>query len=235
MAEPTTRSFPQSRFAPPPGATEILLVRHGESSPHIDGESFALVDGHGDPPLSAAGRDQAALVAQRLVDTGERIAAVYVTTLQRTLQTAQPLLDRLGATAVVEGDLREVFLGDWEGGEFRKRVADGDPIAQQMFVEQRWDVIPGGEPADRFEERVRRGIARIAGEHPDEIVVAVVHGGVIGEIMNIATGSKGFVFGGADNASISHIVVTDERWIVRCWNDTSHLSPRFSTAPEPMT
>ena len=229
-----TRTFPQSRFSPPPGATEILLVRHGESAPHVDGEAFDLVDGHGDPPLAPSGVEQAELAAQRLIDTGERIAAVYVTTLQRTVQTAQPLVDRLALTPIVVADLREVFLGDWEGGEFRKRVADGDPIAQLMYVEQRWDVIPGGEPAHQFENRVRRGIERIAAEHPDQLVVAVVHGGVIGQIMNIATGSRGFAFTGADNASISHLVVDGDRWIVRCWNDTSHLSPTFSAAAEPL-
>jgi probable phosphoglycerate mutase len=229
-----TRRFPQSRFAPPPGATEILLVRHGESAPHVDGESFPLVAGHGDPPLAPGGIEQAELAAQRLIDTGERIAAVYVTTLQRTRQTAQPLLDQLGIEPIVEADLREVFLGDWEGGEFRKRVADGDPIAQLMYVEQRWDVIPGGEPAHQFRNRVQRGIDRIAAAHPDELVVAVVHGGVIGEIMNIATGSTGFAFTGADNASISHIVVLGDHWVVRCWNDTSHLSPTFSTAAQPL-
>jgi probable phosphoglycerate mutase len=210
------------------------LVRHGESAPHVDGESFDLVGGHGDPPLAPEGVEQAALAAQRLIDTGERIAAVYVTTLQRTVQTAAPLVERLGLDQIVEADLREVFLGDWEGGEFRKRVADGDPIAQLMFVEQRWDVIPGGEPAHQFRNRVQRGIERIAAAHPDELVVAVVHGGVIGEVMNIATGSTGFSFGGVDNASISHIVVTADRWVVRCWNDTSHLSPRFSTAAQPL-
>jgi 2,3-bisphosphoglycerate-dependent phosphoglycerate mutase len=229
-----TRKFPQSRFAPPPGATEILLVRHGESAPHVDGESFDLVGGHGDPPLAPSGIEQAELAAQRLIDTGERIAAVYVTTLQRTVQTAAPLVQRLGLTPIVEADLREVFLGDWEGGEFRKRVADGDPIAQLMYVEQRWDVIPGGEPAHQFRNRVQRGIERIAAAHPDELVVAVVHGGVIGEVMNIATGSTGFAFTGADNASISHVVITGDRWVVRCWNDTSHLSPTFSTAAEPL-
>ena len=229
-----TRKFPQSRFSPPPGATEILLVRHGESAPHVEGESFALVDGHGDPPLAPGGWEQARLAAQRLIDTGERIAAVYVTTLQRTHQTAEPLLEYLEMEATEIADLREVFLGDWEGGEFRKRVADGDPIAQQMYVEQRWDVIPGGEPAHQFENRVRRGIERIAADHPDELVVAVVHGGVIGQIINIATGSTGFSFVGSDNASITHIVVTSDRWVVRCWNDTSHLSPTFSTAAEPL-
>jgi probable phosphoglycerate mutase len=229
-----TRSYPQSRFTPPPGSTEILLVRHGESAPHVEGQSFDLVDGHGDPPLARGGHEQAELTAQRLIDTGERIAAVYVTTLQRTVQTARPLVDRLGLEPVVEADLREVFLGEWEGGEFRKRVAEGDPIAQLMYVEQRWDVIPGGEPAHQFENRVRRGVERIAAAHPDELVVAVVHGGVIGQVMNIATGSTGFAFNGADNASISHVVVTPDRWIVRCWNDTSHLSPTFSTAAEPL-
>ena len=195
---------------------------------------FALVGGHGDPPLAPAGVEQAELAAQRLIDTGESIAAIYVTTLQRTVQTAAPLAERLGLDPIVEADLREVFLGDWEGGEFRRRVADGDPIAQLMYVEQRWDVIPGGEPAHQFRNRVQRGIERIAAAHPDELVVAVVHGGVIGEIMNLATGSTGFAFTGADNASITHVVVTADRWVVRCWNDTSHLSPTFSTAAQPL-
>jgi 2,3-bisphosphoglycerate-dependent phosphoglycerate mutase len=228
------RQFRQPRFAPPPGACEILLVRHGESAPAVEGESFPLVEGHGDPPLDPDGVEQARLTAARLISTGERIAAVYVTTLQRTRQTAQPLLDRLGLEAIVEPDLREVFLGDWEGGELRWRVADGDPVAQVMYAEQRWDVIPNAEPAERFEARVRAGVERIAAAHPDELVVAVVHGGVIGQILNIASGAKGFCFVGADNASISHIVIEPSRWAIRCYNDTSHLRPTFSTAAEPI-
>jgi len=200
----------------------------------VEGEAFPLVAGHGDPPLDPVGEQQAILAARRLIETGESIAAVYVTTLQRTRQTAAPLLAELEQEAIVEADLREVFLGDWEGGEFRRRVADNDPLVQLMFLEQRWDVIPGGEPAHQFENRVRRGVERIAAAHPDELVVAVVHGGVIGQILNIAAGTKGFPFTGADNASITHIVVESDRWVIRCFNDTSHLSPTFSTAAEPL-
>lgn len=210
------------------------MLRHGESEAHVDGEEFPLVDGHGDPPLSEEGKLQAVQAADRLIATGERIAAVYVTTLQRTHQTAAPLVAQLGLEPIVEPELREVFLGDWEGGEFRKRLADGDPIAMSMAVKQRWDVIPGAEPEEVFAARVRVGIERIAAAHPDQLVVAVVHGGVIGQVIGLATGARGFGFTGADNASLSHIVVTPERWIVRCYNDTSHLSPRFSTAPEPL-
>jgi probable phosphoglycerate mutase len=227
------RQFRQHRFVPPPGSCEILLVRHGESSPHIEGEEFPLVDGHGDPALAPEGEAQAELVAERLVSTGERIAAIYVTTLQRTRQTAEPLARRLGIEPLVEPDLREVFLGDWEGGEFRRRVIDQDPIALAMFEAGRWDIIPGAEPDEALRERVRRGIERIAAAHTDELVVAVVHGGVIGQAMNIASGSTGFAFTGADNASVSHLVITPTRWIVRCFNDTSHLSERFSSVDDP--
>lgn len=232
---PPPHAFRQPRFTPPPGACEILLVRHGESAAYVDGEPFALVDGHGDPPLSPEGEQQALLVADRLMSAGERIDAIYVTTLRRTHQTAAPLAARLDIEPGVEPDLREVGLGEWEGGEFRKRVADDDPIALRMFAEQRWDVIPGGEPDDVFSGRVRRGIETIAAAHPDQLVVAVVHGGVIGRVMTIATGARGFAFSGADNASISHLVVDGDQWRTRCFNDTSHLSPRFSTAAEPPT
>jgi 2,3-bisphosphoglycerate-dependent phosphoglycerate mutase len=229
------REFRQHRFRRPPGACELLLVRHGESAAAIEGQSFPLVDGQGDPPLHPDGEAQAERLADRLVSSGEPISAIYVTSLQRTQQTAAPLAAKVGLTPRIERDLREVGLGDWEDGEFRKRIAEGDPIAVRMFVEQRWDVIPGAEPAAEFGARVRTSINRVAAAHPDATVVVVTHGGVIGQILADASGSRGFAFTGADNASISHLVVAGERWIIRRYNDTTHLSPTFSSAPEPLT
>ena len=54
-------------------------------------------------------------------------------------------------------------------------------------------------------------------------MVVFTHGGVIGTIMALATGSRRFAFIGADNASITHLVVAADRWIVRRFNDTGHL------------
>src|SRR5947209_18494783 len=110
----------QLRFVRPPGAAELLLVRHGESAPFVAERPFALVDGHADPELAPEGRRQAELLADRLAD--ESIDAIYVTTLQRTVQTAAPLAARLGIEPRVEANLREVHLGEWEGGLFRQRV-----------------------------------------------------------------------------------------------------------------
>jgi 2,3-bisphosphoglycerate-dependent phosphoglycerate mutase len=46
---------------------------------------------------------------------------------------------------------------------------------------------------------------------------------VIGEVLAQASGSRPFAFITSDNASISRLIVTDERWFVRTFNDTAHL------------
>ena len=200
---------------------ELLLVRHGESEAYLDGRPFALVGGHGDPPLSPLGMEQAERICARLGTAG--IDAIYVTTLRRTAQTAMPLAKQLGLDLRVEPGLREVYLGDWEGGLFRKMVAAGHPISQRMFAEERWDVIPGAEPAASFADRVRAAILRLAAVHRGERVAAVTHGGVIGRALALASGSRPFAFIGADNASISRLVISSDQWIVRAFNDTAHL------------
>jgi probable phosphoglycerate mutase len=123
----------------------------------------------------------------------------------------------------VEPDLREVHLGDWEGGLFRKLTTEGHPIAQRLWREQRWDVIPNAERVEDFAGRVRRGIQRVAEGHAGQRVAVFTHGGVIGQALALATGSRPFAFVGADNGSISHLVVLGEHWIVRRFNDTAHL------------
>ena len=223
----------QHRFSRPPGAAELLLVRHGESAAAVEGVPFPMVDGQGDPPLHPDGEAQAVLVADRL--ESEDIAAIYVTTLQRTAQTAAPLAGRLGLTPIVEPRLREVHLGEWEGGLIRKHMTEGHPIALQMQVEGRWDVIPGAEPAEAFRSRVRDAIFAISARHADQCVVVVSHGGTMGEILAMASGGRPFAFTGSDNASISHLVVWGERWILRRYNDTAHLGLALSVRPEPLT
>jgi probable phosphoglycerate mutase len=224
-------SYRQHRFRRPPGATELLLVRHGESEAAVSGEPFPLVDGHGDPALAPQGRDQAEAVGARLAV--EAVDAVYVTTLRRTAETAAPLVARIGVQPLVEPGLREVHLGDWEGGLLRQHVAEGDPIAARLFTEERWDVIPGAEPADAFASRVRAAVERIVAENPDRRVAVFSHGGVISEILRQATGSRPFAFIGVDNGSISHLVVAGDRWVVRRVNDTGHLPGGFDLDPDP--
>ena len=217
-----TRTFSQRPYVGPPGSTELVLVRHGASADSVEGESFEMVEGQGDPPLSEVGRHQAEQVALRLA--GEPIDGMYVSSLRRTAETAAPLVERTGITPVVDPDLREVFLGEWEGGLLRQKAVDRDPMFEQVLREQRWDVVPGAESRAVFGGRLRGAIERIAATHPGGKVVVFSHGAAIGEILAQASGSTSFAFINSDNTGVSRLVLTPERWIVRGYNDTAHLA-----------
>lgn len=182
-----------------------------------------MADGRADPELAPEGVRQAELVAGRLA-AGPPIDAIFVTSLRRTAQTAAPLAHRLGLEPRVERDLREVGLGEWEGGLYRKMVSENHPVAQRMQAEERWDVIAGAEPSGELTARVRGAIERVAAGHPGQRVAVFTHGGVIGTVLALASGSRPFAFIGADNGSVSELVVAGPMWVVRGYNDTSHLS-----------
>lgn len=218
----TPRKFSQVPYEGPPGSTELFLVRHGASADAIEGEDFELIEGQGDPPLSDIGRAQAQLVSERLARL--TFDALYVTTLRRTVETAAPFIRLTGLAPRIEPDLREIFLGEWEGGLFRQKVIDADPVAVQMLTEERWDVVPGAESTAAFSTRIRDAIERIAASHPGARVVAFSHGAAIGEALALATGSRPFAFLMSDNTAIARLVLTPERWILRGFNDTAHLT-----------
>jgi 2,3-bisphosphoglycerate-dependent phosphoglycerate mutase len=218
--------YPQRPFRLPPGATEVVLVRHGASAAAVPGAPFPLVDGRGDPPLSEVGERQAQAVADRLAD--EELAGLFVTPLRRTAQTAAPLAEATGLEPVVVPELVEIHLGDWEGGEYRIRAADGDPLIRRVFAEERWDLIPGAEEPKAIAQRVAAGIARVVETvGPDAVAAAVVHGGVIGEACRQATGSRPFSFIHADNGSITRLVQLGMgHRLLRSFNEIAHLDGR---------
>ena len=229
--EDVVKEYRQHKFEVPQGATEIILVRHGESRAATADNPFPLIDGQGDPELAPQGRQQAIAVGERLKHLP--INAIYATSLQRTVETAAPLCAHLEMEPRVDPDLREVHLGDWEGGKFRIMVHENHPLYVKMHEEQRWDVIPGAESREALQERIGRGLNRIAQAHPNELVVAVLHGGVIGHIIAEATGSTPFAFNGCDNGSISRVVMVDGKIVVRGFNDVSHLSATETLASLP--
>lgn len=223
-------SFEQTPYELPPGATEIVMVRHGASSPPIEGIPNPLVGGHSDPALAEAGRAQAELVAEGL--RHEPISAIFVSTLRRTGETAAPLAEALGLEPVALSELREVFLGDFEGGIYRIKTAEGDPVIRQVFEQEAWSAIPNAERFEDFGPRITAGVEKIVEQTgPDRAAVAVLHGAVIGQLCRQATESRPFAFVHADNGSVSRLVVNpDGRWLLRSFNDISHLRVRAGSA-----
>jgi 2,3-bisphosphoglycerate-dependent phosphoglycerate mutase len=151
--------------------TELLLVRHGETSWNRE----SRFQGHADPPLNEVGRRQAAELAATLAH--EELAAVYSSPLRRALETAEAIAAARGLSAVAVDGLREVDVGSWQGLT--------RPEVERRFPEQfrRWlDYGAGWDDGESYEEvdvRVIASLRELAVRHEGERIVAVTHGGPI--------------------------------------------------------
>jgi probable phosphoglycerate mutase len=151
--------------------TELLLVRHGET----DWNRERRFQGHADPPLNDAGREQAHELAETLA--GEGIDAIYTSDLQRARETAEILAARFGSEVVALRELREIDVGDWQGltwPEIEQRHPDG--AARWHRDGHGWD---GGETYDQLRERIVAALRGIAERHPGQRVLVVGHGGTV--------------------------------------------------------
>lgn len=96
------------------GATDLFLVRHGESEWNARG----LATGWADVALTARGRRQAALAGTRLAEEGKAVDIAFTSMLSRARETTEHLLDAWGyqSVPVVElWQLNERHLGQLQG------------------------------------------------------------------------------------------------------------------------
>jgi probable phosphoglycerate mutase len=232
------KQYPQRDYSRPPGSIEVILVRHGATEAAVEDQPFELLEGQADPALSDVGERQAELVAAHLASEPQ-LSGLFVTPLRRTAQTAAPIVALTGLRPIVVPQLREIHLGELDGGAFRIAVRRRDPIVREVFTQQRWDVIPGAETMEGFAERAAAGLARMVdGAEPGATIAAVVHGGVIGELCRQVSQSRPFAFVHADNGSLTRLVLLAEgHWWMRSFNEGGHLRSiaTASTAAPPLT
>ncbi|MEM9039837.1 MAG: histidine phosphatase family protein [Actinomycetota bacterium] len=193
---------------------ELVLVRHALPVRR------ELSEGVADPPLAPDGFRQAEHLAQYL--SSETVDAAYVSPLQRARQTAAPLEEVHGLTAVVEPDVAEFDRISSEYVPAEELKAANDPRWQAMLAGE-WD---GDEPRHEFEQRVVEAVERIVTEHRGQRVAIVCHGGVINaylsHVLGISNDLGGFFY--PNYTSIHRVAAASsgERSIVTI-NETSHL------------
>lgn len=160
--------------------TTIVLVRHGETDWNRDNR----FQGHADPPLNDAGREQARVLAEEL--RGEPFAALYTSPLRRARETAAILGPQLALEPRADESLMEVDLGSWSGLT-RSEVEARFPVGFARWLEygHGWD---DGETYEALGGRVVAGLSNIGARHPDMAVLAVTHGGPIRSALAAADG-----------------------------------------------
>jgi probable phosphoglycerate mutase len=168
---------------------ELVFVRHAQPDWEPDGKAID------EPGLTTLGREQAERAAQALAS--ERPDALYVSTMRRAVETAEPIAARLGLEARAESWLCELGLPSLEGTPMEE-VAEFFVRSRARDLEEWWrEGIAGGESFRHFHERVTGGIEALLlgsygarlhldGAHrlwqlPDDFrrIVVVAHGGTI--------------------------------------------------------
>ena len=155
--------------------TRFTLVRHAESQWNASGRW----QGHGDPPLSALGQEQAERCAERFRDAEERVDRLFCSDLLRTRETAAAIGACLGLTAEPTSRLRELAIGRWTGLT-RDEIAEREGPLLDEFESGDPNIRPGGgETRNEIRARVREAVERLSVAHAGEHLVLVVHAGVI--------------------------------------------------------
>lgn len=211
--------------------TRLVLVRHGHSRAALDKVVGGVLGCRG---LSDRGRAEAGELVRRLAATGELAGTTVLvsSTLRRAVETAEIIAPALGNLPVAQDPaLRELDPGEGDGltwAQWEERFGAFDPAAEPYRP-----LSPGGESWAAFGRRARRGLARLADDHPGTTVVACCHGGVIEQSLVVGLGRPALTPPGAGirtapNASLTEwrVEIDDERarrWCLVRFADAAHL------------
>ena len=185
-------------------ASEVVLVRHGETEWSRDGRHT----GRTDVPLTELGRDEAEAAGDRL--GGRRFALVLSSPLGRARETAA--LAGYGAQVQLRDDLLEWDYGEAEG----LTTAE---IRRQQPGWTVWDPGPaGGETVDAVGARADRVIDEIRSADGDVLVFAHGHLLRILTARWLGLDAAGGRFFALDPATLSVLGYEHAQPVMREWN-----------------
>ena len=153
---------------------KFIIVRHGFS---IFNKQHRFT-GQIDIPLDEIGVAQAACNAEYVL-SHYKIDGIYSSDLCRAYNTVKPVADALGLPIHTSKDLRELYIGRWEGLSIADVKRD-EPEALAFYRKR----IPeanagGGETRLQLRQRITRAMAEIAAENDGQTVLIGSHGGAI--------------------------------------------------------
>jgi broad specificity phosphatase PhoE len=131
------------------------------------------IQGRSDPGLSPKGHDQSLALLEQLKD--RPISAIYTSTLQRSILTAQPIAQYLSLQIQRQPELDEIAFGILEGKNlynFDREVR----IEWERFKENRFTYrIPQAENYTDVTNRIRPFVEKILQNHKGEEILIVGH------------------------------------------------------------
>ena len=202
--------------------TRIFLIRHGATI-LSDEDRFA---GSTDVPLSDEGREQARRLGARL--SGESIAAVYASTMGRTMETARLLAEPHVLEVQPRDGLREISHGHWEQMT-RHEVDDRFPDEAAAWEADPYSFAPqGGESGLAVTARALPALLEIVRAHLGAQVIVVSHKATIRLLLSTLLGFDPRRYRDNLDQNPAALNIVDFKDPVRArltlFNDTSHYT-----------
>ncbi len=208
--------------------TRLLLIRHGATTLTAE-DRFA---GSTDVLLSDEGRAQARKLAERLAP--EKLAAIYASPMQRTLDTASILGVPHGLNPQPRDGLREIGHGRWEQ-KTRREVEAEFAEEYASWEEDPFTFAPqSGESGLAVTARALPVVREVVVAHPNQTVAIVSHKATIRLILASLLGIDARGYRDRLDQSPACLNVVDFKDPVRArlmlYNDISHYAQQPRTA-----
>ncbi|MFM1895476.1 MAG: hypothetical protein RLZZ385_550 [Pseudomonadota bacterium] len=155
----------------------IHLIRHGQT----DWNAVRRVQGHSESELNALGRQQAQALAGNLDSLP--LAAVYCSSSVRTRQTADHAFGHRGLPMHYRDDLREIFLGPWEGRLYAELERDDPEQFYNFWQAPHRFHVAGAETFDALQQRGVAALKSICKDTTRGDIAVVSHGALIKAIL----------------------------------------------------
>lgn len=196
----------------------LMLVRHGETEWNVQ----RRYQGQTDVPLSEVGKQQAELIAERLV--GQKIDAIYASDLSRAWETAQIIVEKSGLKIFPEPRLRELKFGVLEGLTFDEAEAQ-HPEMIAAWLKNFNNTPDSAETIRSFNRRVVSLLDDLKRKHDEQIVLLVGHGGSLSEtlrvVLELSREKRWYLE--MENASLSEVSISEDFVSLKRLNETCHL------------
>jgi broad specificity phosphatase PhoE len=148
---------------------KIYIARHGETTWNEEGR----IQGRSDPGLSQRGYAQSLGLLHQLKD--RPLSAIYASTLQRSVQTAQPIASQLGLPIQRQPELDEIAFGILEGKNLY-HFDEALKMEWDRFKDNRFAYrIPGAENYADVANRIRPFEERLLQNHEGQEILIVGH------------------------------------------------------------
>ena len=151
---------------------KLIILRHSETEENKAG----IIQGQTHGQLSELGKQQAEIVAERLKH--EKIDKIYVSDLERTVHTAEPVIQyHPEAEVIYTKELRERNFGTLEGTKSNPEMTNKlrDELGQKFIYYK----PGGGESIHELTIRAENFLKKVIKQDKGKTILFVTHGGIV--------------------------------------------------------